>query len=555
MPATHLSARDLTVVRGERTLIDRLSFTANPGSRIAVVGENGRGKTTLLHTLVGRLEPAGGHLSVHGTVGIAEQQMTATGRTVGDAVADAIRPALAALDVLEQSTTALADGLPGADEDFAAALASAEKLDAWDAERRVLIALAALDTEQDFSVGLDTLSVGQRYRVRLACLLGASDDILLLDEPTNHLDHSGLDFLTRSLLGRRGAVILVSHDRALLADVADTVIDLDPTPDGLPHVYGDGYAGYCRGREAMRVRWEQDFAEEQARRAELRQQLDDARARLSTGWRPPKGTGKHTRQSHAPGLVQAVRRRQLNLEENAVTVPEPPLQLALPELPARRGVPLLTAEDVTVDGRLHIPINLAVKGGSRHVITGPNGAGKTTLLRVLADDLSPDSGRVWRTPGVRVSSLDQESTLPAELTARETYRRHVGALVARGELADDQVLNLDSLGLLRHEEADRRVRALSMGQRRRLDLALLFGSLPDVLLLDEPTNHLSVRLVDELTQALQVTRAAVVLVTHDRQLLRDTEDWEHLELTMTEPRDHGQRPSAVSAEAGQRHPR
>ncbi|AGF72391.1 ABC-F family ATP-binding cassette domain-containing protein [Corynebacterium halotolerans] len=526
MPNAHLSARELTVARGGRTLIDRLSFTANPGSRIAVVGENGRGKTTLLHTLAGRLEPTGGRLSIQGTLAIAEQQMTATGRTVGDAVTHTIRPALNALAALEAATTALTDGQPGAEETFAGALDAAEKLDAWDAERRVRTALAALDAEQDFDVDLGALSVGQRYRVRLACLLGAGDDILLLDEPTNHLDRSGLDFLTRSVRERRGAVILVSHDRALLADVADTVIDLDPTPDGLPRVHGDGYAGYRRGREALRVRWEQDFAEEQARREELRRQLDDAQARLRTGWRPSKGTGRHTRQSHAPGLVQAVRRRRSELEGAAVTVPEPPLQLALPALPVRRGATLLTAEGVTVDGRLDTPVSLTVKGGSRHVVTGRNGAGKTTLLRVLAGDLSPDGGRVQRSAGVRVGSLEQESVLPAEMTAREAYRCHVDALVARGEISDNQFADLDSLGLLRREEADRRVRELSMGQRRRLDLALLFGSLPQVLLLDEPSNHLSIRLVDELTQALEATRAAVVLVTHDRQLLRDTAGWE-----------------------------
>src|SRR5699024_6745466 len=121
------------------------------------------------------------------------------------------------------------------------ALEKAEALEAWDAERRAQLALDALEAETNHAVLLSTLSVGQRYRVRLACLLGGAHDFLLLDEPTNHLDGGGLEFLTASLRERNGGVVLVSHDRALLADVAESVLSLDPTPDGRPRLYGDGY--------------------------------------------------------------------------------------------------------------------------------------------------------------------------------------------------------------------------------------------------------------------------------------------------------------------------
>jgi ATPase subunit of ABC transporter with duplicated ATPase domains len=165
---------------------------------------------------------------------------------VGQAVAEAIAQPLAAVAALDAAAVSLAAGVTGAEERYAAALEHAEVLDAWDAERRVQIALEALDAETDPARRLDDLSVGQRYRVRLACLLGADDDFLLLDEPTNHLDRSGLEFLTTQLRSRNGGVVVVTHDRALLSDVAETIVDLDPTPDDQVRVYGNGYAGYRR---------------------------------------------------------------------------------------------------------------------------------------------------------------------------------------------------------------------------------------------------------------------------------------------------------------------
>lgn len=116
------------------------------------------------------------------------------------------------------------------------------------------IALAALDAETGSDRLLDTLSVGQRYRVRLACLLGADDDFLLLDEPTNHLDRSGLEFLTAQLRERQGGVVVVTHDRALLSDIAETIVDLVPSPDGRIRLYGNGYIGYREGRLVMGMR-------------------------------------------------------------------------------------------------------------------------------------------------------------------------------------------------------------------------------------------------------------------------------------------------------------
>ena len=224
-----------------------------PSSRVAIVGENGRGKSSLLHVLTGELTPDSGAVQLIGTLGIAEQEMTTNeNRTVGQVVAEAIAAPLAALSDLDAASSAITRREDGADDWYATALETAEALDAWDAERRVKIALEALGAETDLTRQLSALSVGQRYRVRLACLLGADHDFILLDEPTNHLDREGLDFLTSQLRSRTGGVVVVSHDRALLIDIAETIVDLDPTPDGRPRIYGNGYAGYREGRAAER---------------------------------------------------------------------------------------------------------------------------------------------------------------------------------------------------------------------------------------------------------------------------------------------------------------
>ncbi|MFJ8715308.1 ABC-F family ATP-binding cassette domain-containing protein [Streptomyces violaceus] len=535
-----LTCAAIRVDRGGRTVLHDVDMKVSPRSRWGVVGENGRGKSTLLHVLAGLLAPDEGTVHRVGTLALAEQEMPADDeRTVGDFIDAYLADARAALRDLDAAADALAAERPGAEGAYAHALEVAQALDAWDADRRVDVALDGLGAVSDRSRPLATLSVGQRYRIRLACLLGAEYDFLLLDEPTNHLDLAGLEYLTARLRAHAGGVVVVSHDRALLADVATTILDLDPTRDGRPGVYGGGYTGYREGREAELVRWEEEYEQQQTEHVRLKQALSEAQNRLSTGWRPDKGTGKHQRATRAGALVRSVHRRQDDLDRHKVTAPVPPQRFSLPELPARPGVVLLRVEEVTVGGRLHHPTSLSVTSGDRLAVTGPNGAGKSTLLSVLAGRLAPGSGRVHRARRVRLHLLGQESPRATHRRARDLYEAHTAELVTAGVLKEGDVVGLGSLGLLTSRDTDKPVAELSMGQQRRLDLALALASRPHVLLLDEPTNHLSIALVDELTEALHSTEAAVVLATHDRQLQRDIATWPSLTLSQRRPAETG----------------
>lgn len=525
-----MRAEGIVVRLGERTVLSNADVTVSAGSRLAIVGENGRGKTTLLHVLAGTLTPDAGTVTRTGTLALVEQTLDAGDeRTVGELVREAAADSLAALERLESATEALTRGESGAEDAYAEALELAAALDAWDAERRIDVALEGLGACTDRDRRLATLSVGQRYRVRLAVMLGSNTDLLLLDEPTNHLDAAALDFLARRLREHPGGVAVVTHDRALLRETATSFLDLDPSRDGAPRLYAGGYDGWVDGRRRERERWEQEHAAQQAEHAQLTQAAAEARGRLQTGWRPGKGTGKHQRATRAPGVVRAFNRRVEDLERHRITVPEPPRSLSWPDLHARPGRPLLHGQDLTVAGRLGGPVDLMISGGERLLLTGPNGAGKSTLLGVLAGEVPPTGGYVRVHHDARVVLLSQE--LPVwnpEHTAHRAYEAHVDLLRSRGLTGKPP--SLGGTGLLDAATQRTPVRRLSQGQQRRLHLAMCLAGRPELLMLDEPTNHLSASLVDELTQALTTTSCAVVVATHDRQLLTDLADWPRLEL-------------------------
>lgn len=534
-------------------VFEHVSVQVSAGQRLAVAGENGAGKTTLLRVLAGELEPQRGEIRRQGSVAVVGQQMEVLpGQTVGDLVQDTLSGLRDMADKFERATADF-DHQHGLLNDLSELLAAAEHLAVWDADRRIVHALSRLGACTDRSRELATLSVGQRHRVRLACRLAERADILLLDEPTNHLDDSGIDYLSKQIAAWRGVVVLVTHDRKLLDETATSILDLDPAMDGRPVLHGQpGYLTYRFAKNQALQRWRQRYRSETQRQQVLWRHRDRAYEGLSDEWRPPKGSQKHRRATRARIHVKAGDRLMDKLAAEAVDIPVPPLELSFPDLPAMApdwpsgaGQNLVEVRSPRVPQRLDLPgTRIAVQPSGRLLITGPNGSGKSTLLQVLAGTLESDrSARVMLT-GARVGVLGQEGAASASGVSRDGFAEQVKdgasgfdmyALLARrlltsGALDPDQLVPVAFLGLLTEEDLDRPLQELSVGQRRRFDLACALLAAPHLLLLDEPTNHLSIDLMDDLTLALQRTSAAVVIATHDRRMRADYSHWPTVDL-------------------------
>ncbi|TNU73702.1 ABC-F family ATP-binding cassette domain-containing protein [Miniimonas arenae] len=522
-------------------VLARLGLTLRVGDRLGVVGENGSGKSTLLGVLAGDLAPTAGDVERAGSLAVVPQEMADGAATVGDLVARSLGTARAAAARLEAALASGDGGTHGGAErsrDVALAVEQYEASAAWDADRLLDEALTRFGAPRDPARPLAAMSVGERYRVRLACRLAEGADAVLLDEPTNHLDPTALAHLTQRIRTWPGGVIVVTHDRQLLDDVATAVLDLDPTVDGVPARYGArrgvgfGYADYRRAKRAALARWRTRYRAEQERLAELFDRRDYAYEHLSDEWRPPKGSKKNRRGTRARQHVKAADRAHARLERTAVDVPPPPPEIALPALdgePAARtsiasGGRVLALTGAVVPGRLDRP-DLAVElgPGGRLLVVGPNGAGKSTLLALLAAAVAPD---------VRVGYLAQEAAFDAATVggAQDVATARILAALEDGSLEPDSVVPLATTGLVAPEDLDRPVAELSVGRRRRLDLALTLMTAPHVLVLDEPTNHLAVDLMDALTAWLREVGAAVVVATHDRRMRADLADWPTLDL-------------------------
>ena len=538
MADVHLVADGLTFGYPGRPVLDGVGLSASAGDRVGVVGENGAGKTTLLRLLAGDLEPTAGEVRRSGSVSVVQQELDVpAGSTIGDLVrrtATHVRAAAARLD----EVVAGFDHEGGDLAALADAIAAVDRLAAWDVDRRVDEALTRFGAPRDPGRRLDTLSVGEAYRARLACHVAERADVLLLDEPTNHLDVGGIDYLTAQLQQWPGVVVIVTHDRRLLDDVMTAILDLDPSMDGRPVLYGaTRYATYRFAKDQALRRWRARYAQERKRAARLAQRLDESYEGLSDEWRPPKGSQKHRRGTRARIHVKAADRLVQKLEAEAVEVPVPPPALAFPDLPSipadYPGGPLLELRAPRVEGRLDLPgVRVDLPPAGRLLVTGANGAGKSTLLGALAGRTPLDRGHRAVAPGVRLGVLVQDDDSPARLatTGFEAAARRALDLLSSGALDPAHVLPVAALGLLEEEDLDRPLGELSVGQRRRFELAAALVAAPHVLLLDEPTNHLSIALVDELTEALRLTSAAVVVATHDRAMRADLADWPAIEL-------------------------
>ncbi|BDZ40848.1 ABC transporter ATPase [Paraoerskovia sediminicola] len=429
-----LVAQDVTFSYPDRQVLPGVDVSVSPGTRLGVVGENGSGKTTLLRVLAGEIPPSSGTVVREGTTAVVEQEMDAPpGLTVGDLVTSSLRSLRALAAELDRATRDF-DHETGDLAELSDLLNRAEHLAAWDADRRVDVALTRLGACRDRDREIATLSVGQRFRVRLACRLAERSEILLLDEPTNHLDDSGIEFLTGELLAWRGGVVVVTHDRQLLDEVATAILDLDPSVDGRPVLYGQpGYLSYRFAKNQALQKWRRRYRAERERAEHLAEVLDRSYEGLSDEWRPPKGSQTHRRATRARQHVKSADRLAQKLEENAVEVPVPPLELVFPDLPAMNegwdpADPVIEVRSPRVAGdgapRLDLPgTRVAVPASGRLLVVGANGSGKSSLLAALGGCSRSTGARSLSAPGCGSASSRRRVPRSRPVAAASTRTR------------------------------------------------------------------------------------------------------------------------------------
>ncbi|HEX5770682.1 MAG TPA: ABC-F family ATP-binding cassette domain-containing protein [Nocardioidaceae bacterium] len=513
-----LVARDLVRAYGDRVVLDGVDLVANPGRPLGLVGENGAGKSTLLRLLSGSEQPDAGSIAAPADLAyLAQEPSFPEGATVGDVLDAALAPLHDTVARLEHLAANLDD--MKAQDEYAALLDWATLHDAWDADHRALSAAARLGLGRvERSRPVASMSGGQRMRLALAALVTRRPECVLLDEPTNHLDDVAVAFLEEFLAGLPGVVVVATHDRTFLENVCMTVVDLDPMHLGVDGAGGNrftgGYSDYLRAKRESRRRWEEAFLAHQEELNELRRATSTTARAVAPHNRPPRDGDKFIHHAKGQKVAKTVSRRVRDTERRIEVlerdrVPKPPRPLTFQgTLTGARGGSV-SVRDLVVPGRVVVP-RMDVHPGSHLLVTGANGSGKSTLLKVLAGEV--------RATGLVEVAARRVGHLPQEVAFTRPDRPAIDAyeLATAGRPAPA----LSELGLLHPRDLSRPVGVLSIGQQRRLALAILVARQPDLLLLDEPTNHISLALADELEEALQRSSGTVVVASHDRWLRR-----------------------------------
>lgn len=485
----------VTLHRGDRLLFDNLCLTVNGGEKTGVVGRNGAGKSTLFGLVGGTVAPEAGEVLRPAGWRLASlaQDVAPSRRGALDFVLDGdIR--------LRGVERAIAKAERG-DDGHAAALLYADYEDAggYDAEARAGEILGGLGfSAADFKKAHAAFSGGWRIRLQLARALMTPSDLLLLDEPTNHLDMEATIWLESWIGKYQGTLLVIAHDRDFLDRVVGRVAHL---ADGQAVCYSGNYTAFERQRAEALERQAATHKKQQQRIAEVRRFVDRFRAKASKA-------------RQAQSRLKALER----MDQAAAVHVESPYRFAFAN-PKKISNPTITVNAAALGYgacRVLKDVTLRVYPHDRIGVLGVNGAGKTTLLRALAGELPPVAGEV--TPGrhaaVGYFAQHQMESLELSRSALEHMERVAPTLGGQA--------HLDYLGGwgFRGDAATRPARTFSGGEKARLVLALLACREPAVLVLDEPTNHLDLEMREALALALQTYRGALLLVAHDRHLLR-----------------------------------
>ncbi|MFD3869974.1 ABC-F family ATP-binding cassette domain-containing protein [Streptomyces sp. NPDC058623] len=493
-----------------RVLLGDVSFRVGEGAVVALVGANGAGKTTLLRLISGELQPHGGTVVVSGGLGVMRQFVGSVRdeRTVRDLLVSVaqprIRAAAAGVDAAEHLIMTVDD--ENAQLRYAQALSDWAEVRGYEAETvwdMCTTAALGVPYEKAQFRQVRTLSGGEQKRLVLEALLRGPDEVLLLDEPDNYLDVPGKRWLEEKLKETRKTVLFVSHDRELLARVAQKIVAVEPGPAGSDvWVHGGGFVTFHEGRRERFARFE-----------ELRRRWDEKHAQL-------KKLVADMQQYAARSDVMASRyhaaQTRLRKFEEAGPPPEPPREqeITMRLRGGRTGVRAVTCEEVELTGLMK-PFSLEVFYGERVAVLGSNGSGKSHFLRLLAGDPSVAHSGRWKL-GARV--------VPGHFAQTHAHPELLGRTLVDILWTEHARDRGGAMSVLRRYELERQgdqpFERLSGGQQARFQILLLELAGTTALLLDEPTDNLDLESAEALQDGLDAYEGTVLAVTHDRWFAR-----------------------------------